>query len=457
MKPSSSSSRQIQVDPQTRTRPKTLFRLADWQYLERSIHRCLAAWGRRISGWDDKSALHRHVWEQAECVRRLRERTEQFPGGHPDAPVSARLEQLANAVLLAPVLEDALDGIYQVLGGALVKSYLQYARQAHPIHDAPTIQTLHEILTIKEQQRLWFRDYRRRHPHAIQRDYREAVERELAACEDLQHPLPPGNQAAAPAGLQTPFRLPRRCARPPHSDRKFNFIPFMEADFMTNVESRRLFWAVGYLMEKNIPDNQLRWIYDGHFMPWEFHHDISRHLWDESRHGDSGYSCLLDFGIGLEEIGFPPYTTEEEGAWDPLSPAQLYEEVFAIGMIAETGHFEVKNEAYRDFRDGGDLESAEMMLFDIIDETTHVQYAHRWLPVLAKHAGMDNSGYRERSARVIREYKETALERSRRAASLPRSDGNPDYAHYQNLLRRMREKKPLSNVRTCPPRNFLPM
>ena len=88
--------RRTLVDAATRTKPHTVDLLNDWQYLERSVHRILAGWGRRLPGWDDKSALHRQVWEQSEVVRRLRERVREFPGGKPDAPVSAGLEAIAS-------------------------------------------------------------------------------------------------------------------------------------------------------------------------------------------------------------------------------------------------------------------------------------------------------------------------------------------------------------------------
>ena len=104
----------VLVEPSTKQRPRNVDLMNDWQYVERCIHRLLAAWGRDLPEWENKSALHRHIWDQAECVRRLRERVEQFPGGKADAPVSARLEHLANAVLLAPSLQDALDGIYEL-------------------------------------------------------------------------------------------------------------------------------------------------------------------------------------------------------------------------------------------------------------------------------------------------------------------------------------------------------
>jgi hypothetical protein len=462
------------------SKPKTVARLSDWEYIERALQRLIAGWGRYFAEWADKVAVHRHIWEEAECVRRLRERLIQFPGSthNLDQPVAQRLETLANTVLLAPTHQDAVDGIYQLLNSALTAAYLHYIEHAHPVHDAPTVAALHEIVGLKEQQRLWLRDYRRRYPHTTNPAYRAAIEAELANCGGLLEALPVEDAPAAPAGLNTTFRLPARPAYPAGSHPRYHFMPFIDADFTESVETRRLFWCYGYLREMNLAMDQLRWIYDSPSMPWAFHQDIARHLWDESRHGDSGYSRLLDFGITLHEIGFRPYDETlidaagmppaapqfetpdgipAMGHLEPLTPQQLYDVMFDIGMVAETGHFTVKREAYEDFRAGGDFESAEMMLFDIIDESAHVQYAHQWLPMLAERAGIDNRDYRERGARERQRRQEQHLREIAEAKRLLRDTSDPNFACYQRLLAIMREKHPLTNAATCPRRSPKPM
>lgn len=485
--PASPAKPTVLVEPHTKQRPRNVDLMNDWQYVERSIHRLLAAWGRDLAGWNDKSGLHRHIWDQAECVRRLRERVEQFPGGKADAPVSPRLEQLANTALLAPSAEDALDAIYELLLKTLVGAYGEYMAGVHPVHDAPTIALLHEINQIKSQQWLWYRDYRRRHPHRTDAAFRARVTAQLDACGRFRSALPVAAGAAAqPAGVATDFRLSRFSARTAPIRPRQPFMDYVRADFATSLEARRLFWAYGYMMEKNLPDDQLAWLYHGHSMPWAWQHDVSRHLWDESRHGDSGWSRLRDFGISLEDVGFPGYdqaareaelaklapqlgiTADEAFARqgellapfraDPLTPAQIYENVFMIGLVAETGYFVVKNEGYVDFKEGQDLESAEMMLFDIIDETAHVQYAHKWLPQLAEFAGIDHAGYRERGARIREEYQDKANESvAELKRTLPRTPGHPPFDFYQDLLARIRAACPLANAATCPPRSPKPM
>ncbi|MCF7687132.1 MAG: hypothetical protein K9M98_13410 [Cephaloticoccus sp.] len=479
--------RTVLIDPQAKQKPRNVDLMCDWQYLERSIHRLLAAWGREVAEWNDKSTIHRQIWDQAECVRRLRERVSQFPGGKPDAPVSGELERLVNTVLLAPSLDDALDGIYVFLLKNLVTAYGEYSARVHPIHDAPTIALLHEINQIKSQQWLWYRDYRRRHPHTLTPDYRARIEAGLTRCQYFKTALPVhAADIAQPAGVNTDFRLARFSARVEPTKCKQPFMDYVRADFATSIEARRLFWAYGYMLEKNIPDDQLAWLYWGHYMPWDWHHDISRHLWDESRHGDSGYSRLCDFGITLEEVGFASYEQAEREKTlgeiatqkgitraeaeaqqlellrpfraEPITKELLYQHVFMIGMVAETGHFVVKNEGYVDFKEGQDLDSAEMMLFDIIDETAHVQYAHRWLPLLAEEAGIDNSDYRERAAKVREEYQANAIKSADELRQkLSRTPGDPCFDFYQDLLARIRATTPLTNAQTCPPRSPKPM
>jgi hypothetical protein len=472
------------IDVNTRQKPRTVDLLNDWQYVERSVHRLLAAWGRRVRAWDDKSAWHRFVWDQAEIVKRLRVRVAEFPGGKPDAAVSARLEEVVNTVLLAPNVEDAIDGIFCLLLQCQVSAYAEYSSNTHPVHDAPTLAVLHEINQLKSTQWMWYRDYRRRQPHTTTESYAASVGAALRAVGEFRQPVPVGGGSAArPAGVGTPFRLVKFSARDLPTRGKGDFMPYVRADFRTNLEARRLFWAYGYLLEKNLPESQLQWIYDGHYMPWDWHYDISRHLWDESRHGDSGYSRLKDFGIDPAEVGFPSYNNDErlkhldelakgeataemtrvhidhrvdDIPAEPMTPKDLYDAVFFIGMIAENGHFIVKNEAYADFRDGHDLESAEMMLFDIIDETAHVQYAHRWLPLLAEKAGVSNEGYREKAASIRAELERGELKRVAENP-LPRDLANPDYAFYQELLARIRAVKPLPNAAHCPPRSPKPM
>jgi hypothetical protein len=443
-------------------RPAVVARLAEWQYLERSLHRVLAAWGRSFAEWDEKVSVCRHVWETAEGVRRIRERAVQFPGTKTnlELPVSRRLENLANTVLLAPGLEDAVDGIYQFLSGTIARAYIAYIDVANPVHDAPTLAAIAENVRAKEQFRLWYQERRRRVPHVTDPEYLAAMSSALEDCDGLRFLLNV-DEPAQPVGVRTGFRPIGISPHPPGTRGKVDIMPFLVRDFQRRVETRRLFWCYGCMREMNLAEDQLVWIYDAWHMPWEFMEDVSRHTWDESRHGDSGRSRLLDFGIDLTEIGYGRYvpcTEEEEANGDsskPMSLRDLYDAMLSIGMVAETGHFPVKHEAYADFSEGGDMESAEMVLFDIIDETTHVQYAHRWLPVMAGRLGIPEQEFKTVGATMRREASQKVERQLRSLADL--EDSGAAYEKYEEYLARMRDLKPLANRDTCPPRTMLPM
>ncbi len=86
-----------------------------------------------------------------------------------------------------------------------------------------------------------------------------------------------------------------------------------------------------------------------------------------------------------------------------------------------------------------------MMLFDIIDETTHVQYADRWLPVLAEQAGCDNTGYRERAVKARAEKQQDELLRIEEAKKLPRTPDFAPWKRYQDLLEKIHRVSPFSS------------
>jgi hypothetical protein len=324
----------------------------------------LCAWGNQFYAWEDKVAVCRHVWDQACIVDRLRTRISQFPGVEVDGPVSKRLETLAATVLAAPSFEDAVDGIYQVLNTALVNAYLDFTQQVHPIHDAPTHQILRELVTIKDLHRRWRGDYRRRLPHATDAAYLDRIQAQLKQAAYLAEPLAAdARDPAGPVGTSLGFR-PRTPRVDPAwvTQEDHDILAWISVDFAESVEARRLFWPIGYMRELGLAMEQLRWLYDAPDLPWAFHYDESRHLWDESRHGDSGYARMKDFGIRIEEVGFThthdllgkPVFPEPPVPMPAMTPKDLYEAMFFIGLVAETGHFRVKREAYSDLRDGGD-------------------------------------------------------------------------------------------------------
>jgi hypothetical protein len=383
--------------------PNAYVLLSNWRYIEHSLLRIIAGWGRSAGDWEDKLAVCHHVWLQAEIVDRLRKRIDMFPGGRPDGPVHPVFERVMNAVLLAPSFTDAMAGVHTVINPLLESAYTQYQISAHPVHDRPTFALINEILAIKQQQRAWYESFRKRYPKSIDPAYLRHIQDQLASVNGhFSGVIEAGADAAKSCGLSTDFRVVATPGRVKNWDKAPNVIPLIECRWNQSLEARRLFFMIGYCWEMGVAEQQLRWIYNADFMPFDFIHAESRHMWDESRHGDSGYHRLKDFGLDFEHFGYSSYGEKREGTLPAMSPKDVYEAFYGVTQIAETGYFATKRYCLEDFAVHGDDASAEMMQYDIIDETSHVEYGRIWLEEIAKHAGVTEDyrarGLRERQA-----------------------------------------------------------
>jgi hypothetical protein len=466
--------------------PDAFVLLSNWRYIEHSALRIVAGWGRSAGDWEDKLAVCYHVWLQAQVVDRMRKRLDMYPGGKPDAAVNAVFERLCNAVLTAPSWPDAMAGLHGVLNPLLLRTYTDYIASTHKVHDRPTHELLREVMELKRQQAQWYEDFRRRHPHTIDDGYRRRIDAALAPLNGhLLGVVEVGSDAVARAcGAATDFRLPITPGRVKNWDKAPNVIPLLEMDWNQSIEARRLFFMIGYCWEMGVAEQQLRWIYHAEFMPWEFIYNEARHMWDESRHGNSGYHRLRDFGLDFEHFGYSSYGVSGEGTLLPMTPKDVYEAFYGVTQIAETGYFATKRYCFDDFAAHGDDASAEMMQYDIIDETSHVEYGRIWLEEMARRAGVDKD-YRKRGAadRAAAQAKsDERVAMMRRIAqgydpepppTVPAHGGecvnpgsvpaaaelrNPKtHAHYQWLLKELRGQLPFKNAADAPVRPNLPM
>ncbi len=475
----------VQTEPPARPRivPNAYVTLSNWRYVEHSILRIIAGWGRSAGDWEDKLAVCNHVWLQAQIVNGMRRRADMYPGGKPDQQVNQIFETVCNAVLLAPSFEDAMAGVHEILNPALLGAYRRYMAASHPVHDRPTFDLLKEVIRLKEEQSQWFESFRRRYPKPVDQAYAGKIRALIAPLENFSRLIELTEPFARQCGVGTDFRMPITPGRVKHWDRAPKIMPFLETDWATSVEARRLYFMIGYCWEMGVAEQQLRWIYNCDFMPWEFIYAESRHMWDESRHGNSGYHRLRDFGFDFEHFGYNSYNARGEGVLDPMSPVDIYNVFYAVTQIAETGYFETKRYCFDDFAAGGDEGSAEMMQYDIIDETSHVEYGRIWLNDIMKRAGIKEDYRKRGQIDRVRAQKgsDERVESYRRflAGETPVHTRTEDHGgnsfnpvaddnfaplrderarkHYEWMLTEIREKCPLKNVSNAPLRPNLPM
>lgn len=450
--------------------------LAIWQYAEYSAMRVITGWSRDARHWDDKMQMCYSAYLQSQNVDKLRNRLAMFPG-NPDAPVSGRFETALNTLFLAPDWDNAMGALHQILYPLLNAAYESYIQNSNPIHDAPTHEILREIVESKTSQVNWYQTFQSRDGFQMNIEYSMRVRDALNEVENFQTPITPSEPYAKLVGKNTDFRQNAAPGRVPDSDLAPEIMPFFSHDWSHSVEARRLFFTIGYFWEMGVAENQLRWLFYADFMPWEFVRDEARHMWDESRHGNSGLARLRDFGLDVKDVGYSSYgAANASGTLSEMTPHDVYEAFYGVTQIAETGYFKTKGYCFEDFRDGGDAQSAEMMQFDIIDETSHTEYGRQWLDVMKTRAGADED-YRLRGTedrhRIFERVgrREAALHEFLYNGTLPDDEeiarevqhtattlkDETARAHYEKLLAVLRAKCPLTNAQTAPIRPHLPM
>ena len=464
--------------------------LAQWQYVEYSAMRVLCGWGRDARKWDDKLAMCYGTYLQSQNTDKLRGRLEMFPG-NPDAPVHGDFERALGTLFEAPSFDQVMAALHELVYPALDGAYESYIASSNPVHDAPTHKMLREILADRQEQMQWYRGFQAREGLDLDADFADKVRAGIESVGSFHKPIPAAEPFARPAGKHTDYHMNAAPGLVPGGDKAPNIMPFLELDWSGSVEARRLYFMIGYLWEMGVAEQQLRWLFYADFMPWEFLRDEARHMWDESRHGNSGKTRLESLGLTVQDVGYTSYGAAlGSGKMAPMTPRDVYEAFYSVTQIAETGYFKTKGYCFEDFRDGGDAASAEMMQFDIIDETSHTEYGRLWLEEMMRRAGVEED-YRARATnerhaafdkagakvQLYRRFLESGeLPQSageqgageRGASVVPGdSDSLADFcrtlqdeaarAHYEHLLEVVRAQCPLSNASTAPVRPHLPM
>ncbi len=139
-----------------------------------------------------------------------------------------------------------------------------------------------------------------------------------------------------------------------------------------------LIWqfGYGYLQEMQAAETLGSIMYEIKEMPWEFYLDLARHLWDEVRHSTIGEVRLKEIGVSLEEI---QYMTGNYSWRQEIDPVRRY---ITLTLVIEAGSFPLRNHRLKGHIEVNDYLSTQAFMYDVTDETMHVQYGRKWAPEL---------------------------------------------------------------------------
>jgi len=382
----------------------------------------------RVGEPELKYLLCQHVWESAGHARFLRERGRELSGFGANDDVRPSLRDVFNEAVMPADASVALAGFYRVLKPALLEAYRHYLAATHHLADWPSRKLVEEFLTDEERHATEIAPYLPARSGDFQPPTTPAAPELRRICEarTLSPAATPSEKSAnisvptSDSALSThlthltavlaslggllalspplplspslyllsasrPYAHPPTCNRGrfPTCSSVFGHDPTATpivrpwlTDPATDARVIRIMVYVWLLMELDAVDYLATVFYDTPHAPFDLHHDLARHLWDESRHSQFGYRQLPRLGVDLMtlEHSLDLYTILVQ-----MTPPERYA---MMTMEFEANSFPTKAHVMDRVRELNDFEADTLLAFDRNDEQNHVRSGHRWLPVM---------------------------------------------------------------------------
>ncbi len=353
--------------------------------VEREFVRTATTLIYRVGAPELKYLLCQHVWESAGHARWLRERGRELQGFGAGEAVRPEVRGVFEEAIRPADGAAALAGFYGVLKPALLAAYRHYLAVTEPLADWPSRKLVEEFVADEE-----------RHAREIAPFLAESADG-AAAADRLSAllaaeggwlglaprlPLPPGLVLLSAAG---PYAHPPTCNRAPyptcssvfsHDPAETPIVRPWLVDPATDARVIRIMVYVWLMMEMDAVDYLATVFYDTPSAPFDLHHDLARHLWDESRHSQFGYRQLPRLGVDLATL---EHSLDLYHILVQLPPHERYA---MMTMEFEAGSFPVKAHVMDRIRELNDFEADTLLAFDRNDEQNHVRYGHHWLPTM---------------------------------------------------------------------------
>jgi hypothetical protein len=388
-------------------------KLKRFQALETKSFRLLGGWLPGVVRWEIKHEIGLHIWQDAQHSRDLRTRLWELRVQNPDRDLDDSIPRMIQGLACAQIDFEFLGGLYLGLKSELISAYRSMMEQTHPIYNAPTVAILQRIVAEKESQVAWAKQVL---PLLADSDEKQAqlarwilyARDWIKACGGVDGSLPaaPGDKVSAPPGYSC--RLPFGQA---HRDERFKLsLRGMEMPDEKDREANILYQFVNYAQEMQAAETLGSMLWEADGMEWEFYYDIARHCYDEERHSALGDNRLRELGHHVTDF---PHSAANFAWRQLLSPLQRY---CLLTCVLETDGFKYKHKTYQEHLQNNDIESAEAVLFDIIDETMHVRLGQKWTPKL-----MERYGYEQPLENLVAECRQILLANSVNAVQIQNS------------------------------------
>jgi hypothetical protein len=339
----------------------------------------------RVGHPELKYLLCQHIWESASHARFLRERGRELSGFGNGDEVRASIRRIFDEAVMPADPAIALAGFYRVLKPALLAGYQSYLQITHHLADWPSRKLVEEFIADEMRHAREIAPYLSAAETPAEQAWTAHLATALAeiggfAAQGARRPLP------ADFGWEHRWRAyshPPTCNRAPYPVCSSVFsedpgeTPIVRSwlvDPTTDARVIRLMVYVWLMMEMDAVDYLATVFYDTPQAPFDLHHDLARHLWDESRHSAFGYRQLPRHGVDLMTL------EHSLDLYNILVQMPPHERYAMMTMEFEAGSFPTKAVVMDRVRELNDFEADTLLAFDRNDEQNHVRYGHHWLP-----------------------------------------------------------------------------
>jgi uncharacterized ferritin-like protein (DUF455 family)/rubrerythrin len=364
--------------------------------IEREFVRTATTLIYRVGEPELKYLLCQHVWEAAGHARFLRERGRELSGFGNNEGVRDSVRAIFNEAVMPADGMIALAGFYRVLKPALLSAYRHYLRVTDPLADWPSKKLVEEFITDEERHAREMEAYLPADGSGGASEWTSHLASALASLggwlgEQPGIPLPTD---FAWEHRRRAYTHPATCNRGayPTCSSVFSLDPVETpivrpwlVDPKTDARVIRLMVYVWLMMEMDAVDYLATIFYDTPGAPFDLHHDMARHLWDESRHSQFGFRQLPKLGVDLMTV------EHSLDLYNILVQMPPHERYAMMTMEFEAGSFPTKAHVMDRVRELNDFEADTLLAFDRNDEQNHVRYGHRWLPEIMAQCGETRS------------------------------------------------------------------
>ena len=358
--------------------------LKRYAFLERACMRTLAGWLPGVPEWEAKNQFGLHTWESADAADEIRGRLRELRAHQPERSLSTGIRQVFEALDYAQNTAEVIATVYLVVKKQLLEAYRTHPQATWSDFDSPTVKVAEKLIGATEQQVAWAEAF----VPTIADNYpgwetwRDYIAGLLAADGGVTGV---GAQGEAPARPEVhPLLLPwMTCQRMPDWP-IFKPEADVEPDRKTEPDAHRLWRFKHYLNEMTAAETLGSILWMTPEMPWEYQHNVARHLWDEIRHSQLGQIRVQQLGLNIADV---PQVVQIYNVMMTLPAVEQY--ALLTTVIEPNGMPEkvANREHWQDLQD--DI-SAAAVSYDWSDENFHVRWGQKWTPVL-----LETYGYQE--------------------------------------------------------------